>query len=110
MGWGTSWNKPENSQAWKDKVNKAYEEAASVTEAAWNNLKERQNKIPTHDPYTNPNAFIYYQCDCGQVLDPKTKSFASLNNHASNEGWKIRWGERHYVPYCPKCVKEKEVE
>ena len=90
MGWGSSWDKPEINITWP--------------------ALERQNKIPTHDPYTNPNAFIYYQCDCGQVLDPKTKSFASLNNHASEAGWKVRWGSEHYVPYCPKCVEEKGIE
>lgn len=68
-----------------------------------------QNKIPTHDPYTNPNAFLYYQCDCGQRLDPKTKSFAALNNAAMNGDWKIRWGMQHYVPYCPKCAAEKGI-
>lgn len=97
MGWGTSWK------------TEALEEAASH---GWTEeiLKERQNKIPTHDPYTNPNAFIYYKCDCGEVLNPKTKSFASLNNHASNAGWKIRWGSEYYVPYCPKCANEKGIE
>ena len=77
---------------------------------SWGSELKLENKIPTHDPYTNPGAFLYYQCDCGQVLDPRVKSFASLNNHASNAGWKIRWGERSYVPYCPKCAKEKEIE
>lgn len=97
MGWGTSWKtealEEASAHGWPEEI-----------------LKERQNKIPTHDPYTNPNAFIYYQCDCGQVLDPKTKSFASLNNHASDAGWKIRLGSEHYVPYCPKCVVEKGIE
>lgn len=87
MGWGTSWS--------------------SEINITWPKL---ENKIPTHDPYTNPGAFLYYECDCGQVLDPKTKSFASLNNHASEAGWKVRWGSEHYVPYCPKCVEEKGIE
>ena len=94
MGWGTSWDKPESE--------------INITWPALN--LERQNKIPTHDPYTNPNAHLYYQCDCGEVLDPKTKSFASLNNHASNANWKVRWGAHHYVPYCPKCVVKKGIE
>jgi len=87
MGWGTSWS--------------------SEINITWPKL---ENKIPTHDPYTNPGAFLYYECDCGQVLDPKIKSFASLNNHASEAGWKVRWGSEHYVPYCPKCVEEKGIE
>jgi hypothetical protein len=66
-------------------------------EELYNNLK------PTHDPYTNPNAHIYYECACGAILDPQTKSFAALNNHASAKGWKIRFGERGYTPYCVKC-------
>lgn len=61
------------------------------------------NNMPTHDPYANPNAQIYYQCKCGNVLDPGTKSFAHLNNCASKEGWKIRFREIGYVPYCVKC-------
>ena len=61
------------------------------------------NSKPTHDPYTNPNVYIYYECGCGAILDRQTKSFAALNNYASNKGWKIRFGERGYTPYCVKC-------
>lgn len=75
-------------------------------------VKQHQfkNQIPTHDPYSNPGAFLYYQCECGEVLDPKTKRFAELNNCASHAGWKIRFGSQYYIPYCPKCVKEKGIE
>lgn len=62
-----------------------------------------RNRKPTHDPYTNPNAHIYYECSCGAILDPQTKSFAALNNHASDKGWKIRFTDKGYVPYCVKC-------
>lgn len=66
--------------------------------------KVRQRNLkPTHDPYTNPNAHIYYECTCGAILDPQTKSFAALNNHASKMGWKVRFGENGYTPYCVKC-------
>lgn len=92
MGWGTSWVTHQDD----DTVSPDYIPI--------------KNKIPTHDPYTNPDAFLYYQCDCGEVLDPRVKSFASLNNHASKADWRIRWGERYYVPYCPKCVEEKGIE
>lgn len=68
-----------------------------IQEKVYNNLP------PTHDPYTNPNAQIYYQCSCGAILDPGTKSFAALNNYASEKGWKIRFGEVGYTPYCVKC-------
>lgn len=61
------------------------------------------NRKPTHDPYTNPDAHIYYECSCGAILDPQTKSFAALNNAASMQGWKIRFGETGYTPYCVKC-------
>lgn len=114
MGWSTSWHKPEIEQ---DKLaqgfvkdgkhtplNEVFVEAAPFTEEAWNNLK------PTHDPYTNPNAFLYYECECGKRLDPRTKSFAALNNAASDANWKVRWGPNSYVPYCPKCVEEKGIE
>lgn len=66
-------------------------------------MKEYLNKVPTHDPYTNPDATIYYECGCGAILDPNTKSFAALNNHASEKGWKIRFSEKGYTPYCVKC-------
>ena len=68
------------------------------------------NQIPTHDPYTNPGAFLYYECECGQRLDPHTKRFAELNNSAMNSGWKIRFGSSYYIPYCPECAKEKGIE
>lgn len=126
MGWGSSWDKPpikemeeeakkiaeeaiQHGQGFsKDgkhvPLNEVYEEAAPVTERAWNNLK------PTHDPYTNPGAYLYYECECGNKLDPRTKRFAELNNKASEAGWKIRWGSLSYVPYCPKCVEKKGIE
>lgn len=66
--------------------------------------EEIYNNIPpTHDPYSNPNAHIYYECSCGAILDPQTKSFAALNNCASEKGWKIRFTDKGYVPYCVKC-------
>ena len=75
---------------------------------SWGNswTKTRSNKIPTHDPYANLGCDIYYSCtQCGQILDPGTKSFASLNNHASITGWKIRLGEMCYQAYCIECAK-----
>lgn len=98
-GWGTGW---------------VIEEAAPISKEAWDNLKpitdtpKFLNKHPTHDPYTNPNAHIYYQCGCGAILDPGTKSFAALNNCASDKGWKVRWGADSYVPYCVKCGEDVE--
>jgi len=73
-------------------------------------LEEYNNKVPTHDPYTNPNAHIYYSCDCGNILDPGTKRFAELNNAAMDNGWKIKWGYEYYEPFCPSCVKLKGIE
>lgn len=65
--------------------------------------KVRSNLSPTHDPYTNPNAQIYYSCGCGAIFDPGTKRFAELNNRASEAGWKVRFSDTGYVPYCMKC-------
>lgn len=67
--------------------------------------KVYNNKVPTHDPYTNPNSHIYYQCKCGDILDPDTKSFAALNNCASETGWKVRWSKdgQGYEPFCVEC-------
>lgn len=71
--------------------------------------EEIYNNIPpTHDPYVNPNAHIYYECACGDILDPQTKSFAALNNCASAKGWKVRFGEQGYTPYCVKCGEDVE--
>lgn len=77
-------------------------EAAKILIENYTNARNRNLK-PTHDPYTNPDAHIYYECGCGAILDPQTKSFAALNNHASNVGWKIRFTDKGYVPYCVKC-------
>ena len=70
--------------------------------------REYKNKVPTHDPYANPNIHIYYECACGAILDPGTKSFAALNNAAMNAGWKVRWGAHSYQPYCVKCGEDVE--
>lgn len=71
-------------------------------------IRNFKNNKPTHDPYTNPNANIYYECGCGAILDPCTKSFAQLNNCASENGWKIRFKAEGYVPYCVECGKGVE--
>lgn len=131
MGWGTSWGKfaTEPKEYSKEAVEVAEKLFSEVDLAAGpdqtvlttfedGQLKHRitepgelyNNLKPTHDPYTNPGAFLYYECECGQILDPKTKRFAELNNCASEKGWKIRWGSQHYIPYCPKCVEAKGIE
>lgn len=72
--------------------------------------KVYNNLSPTHDPYTNPNSHIYYECKCGAILDPNTKSFAALNNYASEKGWKVRWRQdgAGYEPFCVECGKDVE--
>lgn len=72
--------------------------------------KVYSNKVPTHDPYTNPNSHIYYECKCGAILDPNIKSFAALNNYASEKGWKVRWRQdgAGYEPFCVECGKDVE--
>jgi hypothetical protein len=85
MGWETSWSTEQNN----------------IQDSQWNN--PRSNKVPTHDPYTNPNAYIYFECSCGEVLDPGTKSFTTLIKNASEADWKIRFGQDHYQAYCAKC-------
>lgn len=118
MGWGNKWNdKPTNASFAAETLNKA---GVSGAQSLWAldlvksepNLKDlvssyatvrNRNLKPTHDPYTNSNAHIYYECNCGAILDPQTKSFAALNNHASDNGWKIRFTDKGYVPYCVKC-------
>ena len=98
----------------KEEYTKVYEDAVLhghgfMQDGKHISLKEiYNNAIPTHDPYTNPNAHIYYECKCGAILDPKTKSFAALNNYAIEKGWKIRFGEHGYTPYCVKCGEEVE--
>jgi hypothetical protein len=66
------------------------------------------NKVPTHDPYTNPDARIYFECSCGAIHDPGTKRFAVLTTSAGNAGWKIRFGPEHYIAYCAKCGEDIE--
>lgn len=115
MAWGKDWGKSEElaldemySITGTKKLNP--EDALNIAQTEMNEASNKfKNSIPTHDPYTNPGAFLYYECECGQRLDPNVKSFASLNNHASEAGWKIRWGEKHYVPYCPKCAEAKGI-
>lgn len=84
-----------------DEINKWFIKQPSMFAA-------RSNKVPTHDPYTNPGAYLYYECKCGAVLDPKVKRFAALNDAASEAGWKVRWGAQYYIPYCVECGKGVE--
>lgn len=89
MGWGNEW------VVWND-------------DGVIRQSKILKNNIPTHDPYANPNTQIYYECGCGAILDPGTKSFAALNNCASEKGWKIRFSDKGYAPYCVKCGESVE--
>jgi len=113
-GWGKEWPKPiipkeqilageayikAHTDIYGTEINPV---ALGIKEKVYNNLH------PTHDPYTNPDSHIYYQCSCGAILDPGTKSFAALNNCASDKGWKVRWGADSYQPYCVECGKDVE--
>lgn len=114
-GWGSKWNKGQHGKL--NSEPKEYPKDINLVletnnrNSVWDGPKADEamsipkilNNKPTHDPYTNPNAHIYYECGCGAILDPGTKSFAQLNNCASEAGWKIRWGADSYVPYCVKC-------
>lgn len=104
MGWGNSW----------EETIKPIQDAANFG-IGWSQNEKHvpldqiyKNIPPTHDPYTNPNATIYYECGCGAILDPQTKSFAALNNYASEKGWKVRFGADSYVPYCVRCGEDVE--
>lgn len=98
MAWGKEWPIVETPLA------PELSRGNYLNKADWEvGVKEYNNKVPTHDPYSNPDSHIYYQCNCGAILDPGTKSFAALNNAAMNAGWKVRWGHEHYIPYCVKC-------
>lgn len=107
MGWGKEWDvivvasDEDASNATRDVLN--YGQAWLKDGKHVPLEKIYSNMQPTHDPYTNPSAHIYYECGCEAILDPKTKSFAQLNNHASQQGWKIRFTDKGYVPYCVKC-------
>lgn len=55
-------------------------------------------------------AYLYFQCDdCGEILDPHTKSFAKLQEHRVNSGWKCVWNlcGMGYKVYCIKCGESK---
>lgn len=97
MSWGTSFAWPEEASP----IDTSEEYLQQVA-------KERNNQVPTHDPYANPNAQLYYSCGCGAIFDPGTKRFAELNNAASNAGWKVRFIDSGYVPYCVDCGKGVE--
>jgi len=103
-GWGSSWGKQEEKETFIYSGENTFPEINHV-ELNVNlvDIPKFLNKKPTHDPYTNPNTRLYYECGCGAIFDPGTKSFAQLNTHASEAGWKIRFKEVGYVPYCVKC-------
>lgn len=105
--WPTEWPTQDNTgKTISKEQDKATEEEFKIISDSMQAVVK--NQTPTHDPYTNPGAYLYYECNCGQRLDPHTKRFAELNNHAMKEGWKIRWGASSYVPYCVECGRDVE--
>lgn len=85
MGWSTSWDKPKQTEESTFEYSgdgPILKYAGTVELPKLEEVEKHQfkNKVPTHDPYTNPNAFLYYECDCGQVtssimLCPRCQSF-----------------------------------
>lgn len=54
-------------------------------------------------------AYLYFQCEsCNEILDPHTKSFAKLQEHRINAGWKCIWNMngQGYKVYCEKCEEK----
>lgn len=55
-------------------------------------------------------AYLYFQCEkCQSIFDPKTKSFATLNQKRHDAGWKVEWNidGMGYKVYCVKCGKDE---
>ncbi len=102
MGWGNSFELPSDTFISHDDPTIKNINTKNLVQA-YSKVINRTNAKPTHDPYTNPDCYLYYECGCGAILDPHTKRFAELNNHASEKGWKIRFGDDAYIPYCVKC-------
>lgn len=53
-------------------------------------------------------SYLYFQCDdCGEILDPHTKSFQALQEHRVNAGWACKWNVSGmgYKVYCTECNK-----
>ena len=102
-GWKTSWTIP--TKDWPSELPNTTNSGTTINQIYQNEqaIERAKNKVPTHDPYTNPNAYIYFECSCGEVLDPGTKSFTTLIKNASEADWKIRFGQDHYQAYCAKC-------
>ncbi len=101
MAWGKEWIADLASGVTFTKISLDKDDALKIEHIE--EVKVYLNLKPTHDPYANPDSQIYYECQCGAILDPGTKSFAALNGVASERGWKIRFGADGYVPYCMKC-------
>lgn len=56
--------------------------------------------------------YLYFQCEgCKDILDPHTKSFAKLQEHRVNAGWKCIWNidGMGYKIYCTKCGEKVEL-
>lgn len=50
--------------------------------------------------------YLYFQCGgCGEILDPNTKSFKTLDEKRYAAGWKVKWhlSGMGYEVYCVKC-------
>lgn len=63
-------------------------------------LKSQGSNLVDHEQH------LYFQCDnCGEILDPNTKSFRALQEHRVNAGWKCIWNidGMGYKVYCAKC-------
>jgi len=76
-GWGTGWDKPliDPKMELHIGVDPAKPGSEQTIHGVWTaegfkeiSEEEFQNKFkniaPTHDPYTNPGAHIYYECGC----------------------------------------------
>lgn len=99
LNWSTqpssvTWDKATGS----DKTTIAKIENGAITKVA--ELKSQGSNLVDNE------AYLYFQCDrCGEILDPHTKSFQTLQEHRVNAGWKCVWNlsGMGYKVYCAEC-------
>lgn len=71
----------------------------------WTNQWKNMNII--EDDNYEPDTILVFECKCGEVFNPNTKSFQRLANEAKACGWNIKFhlNKSGYDTVCQGCLK-----
>lgn len=99
-GWSKEWP----SVTWPKASQELKDAATIIVNEVLQPIRVRYTKQGSN--LVDDQAYLYFQCEkCQALFDPKTRSFATLNQKRFDAGWKCIWNldGMGYKVYCKEC-------